>query len=203
MRPRVLACAVAVLCGVALGILPPLLATGGGTAGHAVHVVLSGGWTWAAFAFAVGAARGSRAESVVLATVSLFAGVVAYYLTKSVHNELRAVDLGGADPRLLQESVNSTGVLMWGLAAALLGPLLGLAGSLARENGPRGLPFRLLVPAMAFAETSMRLRVEASSQEPVVALTWSAVRWAAVAAAVVLAGLAATAGRRSRRRLSG
>ncbi|MFD0266160.1 hypothetical protein ACFVGY_06115 [Streptomyces sp. NPDC127106] len=85
------------------------------------------------------------------------------------------------------------------MAAFVLGAPVGFLGNLARMPGFGGLPFRLIVPLIAFCETSMRLAVEAHGQGPVVAVTWHAIRAAAVIVALALAGHALWSWRRARR----
>ncbi|MFE3287957.1 hypothetical protein ACFXJJ_33315, partial [Streptomyces sp. NPDC059233] len=65
---------------------------------------------------------------------------------------------------------------------------VGLLGNLARAPRWGGLLFRLIIPFVAFYETSMRLEVEASTADPVTAMTWGAVRLVAGAAASALVG---------------
>ncbi|MGJ3560876.1 hypothetical protein ACR6C2_30460 [Streptomyces sp. INA 01156] len=79
--------------GVVVGVLGPLLIDVTHPVGHAVHLVLSAGWSWAALAFCVGLARKSRGEAVLLATASLVTAVIAYYLTKLGQGTYLTVDL--------------------------------------------------------------------------------------------------------------
>lgn len=65
---------------------------------------------------------------------------------------------------------------------------MGLSGNLAATPGVGGLPFRLLVPLIAFYETYWRLRVEAASAGPVAEGTWRTLQVLAVLTAVVLVG---------------
>ncbi|MGW5676039.1 DUF6518 family protein [Streptomyces sp. NPDC003860] len=180
----------ALAAGATLGVLAPLLAAVSGSVSHAAHLVLAAGWTWAALAFCVGLSRKSRIESVVLASVSLLAAVIAYYLVKLGQGEFLTADLndlsGGATQVSWASFLSKT--LTWGVAACFFGPILGLAGNLARNRGFRGLPFRVLVPLVAIIETSERLRVEAPLQGPVVDATWSVILIVAAAIFAVLVG---------------
>ena len=74
----------------------------------------------------------------------------------------------------------------WCVVACVVGPLLGLAGNLARNHGLRGLPFRVVVPLVAIVDTSQRLEFDAPLQGQVSATTWSVIRLMAVAAVVVV-----------------
>ncbi|WP_406725660.1 DUF6518 family protein [Streptomyces sp. GD-15H] len=196
-RSRILVFSAAPAVGAGVGVLGPLLINATHPVGHAVHLVLSAGWSWAALAFCVGLARKSRAESVVLAAASLVTAVVAYYLTKLGQGAYLTLDLGdpaGATPHVSWSDFASK-TLSWCVVACVTGPVLGLAGNLARNPGLRGLPFRMLVPLLAVVEMSERLRVESPLQGPVVGATWTVVRLVAVAVLVALAGRAVRAWR--------
>lgn len=65
--------------------------------------------------------------------------------------------------------------------------------------GTGGLFFRLLVPLVAFYETSMRLKTESRGPSQVVLGTWTTVRFTAVAVAVALVGHTVWGWWRSRR----
>ncbi|MBG0853642.1 hypothetical protein I2W78_17760 [Streptomyces spinoverrucosus] len=188
-RSFILAPAAALTAGAALGVLAPLLEMSDAPAGHMAHLVLAAGWSWAALAFCVGLARKSRIESAVLAPASLIAAVITYYATKLERGKFLAADLSNPSQgaQLYWDGFSSKTVF-WCAAAATLGALLGLAGNLARNRGIQGLPFRTLVPLIAFIETSERLRVEASLQGAVAGATWSVTRLVAVTVFVVLVG---------------
>ncbi|MFE9924724.1 DUF6518 family protein [Streptomyces sp. NPDC005774] len=191
-RSRILASSAALTIGVVLGVLGPLLINATDPVGHPVHLVLSAGWSWAALAFCVGLARESRAESVVLAPASLVTAVIAYYLTKLGQGQYLTLDRG--DPPWATPYVSwgdfASKTLLWCVVACVTGPVLGLAGNLARDRGLRGLPFRMLVPVVAVVEMSERLDVESPLQKPIVDTTWSGVRLVAVVVLVLLAGRA-------------
>ncbi|MFE7708555.1 hypothetical protein ACFU6I_22785 [Streptomyces sp. NPDC057486] len=147
-------------------------------------LVFSGGWSWACFAFLVGNFRRSKIESALLASSALAIGVVVYYLFKFLSPAAPiGMDIAGASGEGL-----TSRILVWGIAAFAFGAPAGLAGNLARTPGIAGLPFRLLVPLIAFIETSQRLNVEADSQGLIVAITWNAIRVVAVLFAVALVG---------------
>ncbi|GAB3119584.1 hypothetical protein GCM10027160_33900 [Streptomyces calidiresistens] len=199
-RSRVPAAVAAVAAGVALGVLGPLLVGPGGSPGHLAHVAhltLSAGWAWAALAFGVGFVRASKAESAALATASLGVAVLAYYLTKAAQGEFRVVDLHHplGDAASFSPASFLANVLPWVVGACLLGPLLGLAGNLARLRGFGGLPFRLVIPVLVLVETTERLRVETPLQDGVVGATWSITRLLAVVVIVGLVAHAVLAGR--------
>lgn len=168
--------------GLVLGMVGPLAGKFENPLLHAVHLVFSGGWSWACFAFVVGWSRRSKIESSLLASSALAIGVVAYYLFKyfSPDAPMGRVISGGAYEGLTSK------MLAWGLAAFVLGAPLGFLGNLARTPGIGGLPFRLLVPLIAFLETSQRLVVEADSQGLTTDITWNAIRVVALVTAVVL-----------------
>ncbi|MEU0119923.1 hypothetical protein ABZ137_41310 [Streptomyces bobili] len=152
--------------------------------------VFTGGWPWACYAFLVGYFRRSKIESVVLAPLGLAIGVVAYYLTKGSLASLGGLDSSGA---------GSSGIALWGVLAFFFGAPLGLLGNLAQVPGIGGLGFRLLIPLVAFYETSMRLEMESRGPSQVVLGTWTTVRFTAVAVAVALAGHTVWGWWRSRR----
>ncbi|MFE9026052.1 hypothetical protein ACFYOA_07280 [Streptomyces iakyrus] len=121
--------------------------------------------------------RRSKIESVVLASLGLAVGVVAYYLTKGILASLSGLDSSGA---------SSSGIILWGVLAFFFGAPLGFLGNLAQAPGIRGLFFRLLVPLVAFYETSMRLETEARGPSQVVLATWTTVQFTAVAVAIAM-----------------
>ncbi|MEW1694803.1 MULTISPECIES: DUF6518 family protein [unclassified Streptomyces] len=182
----VLASLIALLCGVALGITPPLLAHTSNSIGNSAHIILSGGWPWAALAFSFGFARRSRTESMALATMSLLTAVAAYYSTKATYGGIDVSALGDPSGRVISDPFDYGSLVAWGSAAFLFGPLLGFAGNLAREKGVRGLPFRSLIPVTAFVEMTVRIRVEAPLEAPVMGATWGVVRGVAVASLIAL-----------------
>ncbi|MCP9957870.1 MULTISPECIES: hypothetical protein [Streptomyces] len=120
---------------------------------------------------------------MLLSALGLAVGVIAYYTFKDMNPTVPAGLVSGASGEGLLSRI-----LTWGAAAFVLGGPVGLLGNLARVPGVGGLPFRLLVPFVAFFETSMRLTVEASGQGPVVAVTWHVVRGAACVVALALVG---------------
>ncbi|MGV9424386.1 hypothetical protein ACWDO7_08885 [Streptomyces sp. NPDC003656] len=176
--------------GLLLGLAGPAAERWGGFPGVAVGAVFTGGWPWACYAFLVGYFRRSKIESVVLAPLGLAIGVVTYYLTKASLASLSGLDSSGA---------GSSGIALWGMLALVFGAPLGLLGNIARVPGIGGLFFRLLIPLVAFYETSMRLRTESRGPNQVVLTTWTTVRFTAIAVAVALVGHTVWAWWRSRR----
>lgn len=176
--------------GLLLGLLGPAAEHWGGSPGVAVGAIFTGGWPWACYAFLVGYFRRSKIESVVLAPLGLAIGVVTYYLTKGALDSLDGLDSSGA---------GSSGIALWGVLAFIFGAPLGLLGNIARVPGIGGLLFRLLIPLVAYYETSMRLENESRGPSQVVLGTWATVRFAAVAVAVALVGHTVWVWWRSRR----
>lgn len=189
-RSRTLAYVATLVMATTLGVLAPLLVDVGGPVIHATHLILSAGCTWAALAFCAGLGRSRKIDSAVVATIALLAAVIAYYLTKLGQGEFITADLSDPTGRTTQTSWASffSNSAIWCIAACFFGPILGLAGNLARQHGFRGLLFRAVIPAMAIIETSERIRVEASLQGDVADTTWSAIRLLAVAVLIVLVG---------------
>ncbi|MGI5438856.1 DUF6518 family protein [Streptomyces shenzhenensis] len=188
LRSLALAGVTALTAGAVFGVLAPLLEPVGIPVVHAIHLVLAAGWSWSALAFCVGLAQESRLRAAVLASVSLMAAVFAYYVTKLEKGKFQLlVDM--KDPAQGTQ-VHWAGFLsatvIWCIAAAVLGPILGLAGNLAWDRGVGGLPFRVLIPVLAVVETSVRLRFEASSQGALAGTAWSVTRLVAVAVIAVL-----------------
>ncbi|WP_095936634.1 DUF6518 family protein [Streptomyces sp. Tue6028] len=181
-RSFILAPVAALAAGAALGVLTRLLETNTSTAGRSAYLVLNEAWPWSALAFCAGLACASRVASAAVAAASLAAAVTAYY---AVHEQ---TTWAGA----------LSATLAWGAVALAVGPILGLAGNLARKRGLRGLPFRLMIPLLAVVETSARLRAEVSVQGPVGETAWSITRLAAVAACLALAAHTMLINRRHR-----
>ncbi|WP_157868463.1 DUF6518 family protein [Streptomyces caatingaensis] len=188
LRSFVLAPAIALIAGVALGIFAPLLGTVDAPVIHVLHLVLAAGWSWAALAFCVGLACKSRIKSAVLAPAALAAGVIAYYVTKLAQGEFREwvnLDDPSQGTHIYWAGFLSK-MLFWCAAAIVLGLLLGVAGHLGRNPELRGVLFRASIPLVAIIETSMRLNVESSSQGAVAAATWNVTRLVAVAVLIFL-----------------
>ncbi|WP_234426178.1 hypothetical protein [Streptomyces kebangsaanensis] len=119
--------------------------------------------------------------------------MISYYVTKLQGDEYRSV-VNLEDPTQgtqIDWSGFMSKTVFWCLAAVALGLILGLVGSLAQNRDIRGLPFQLVIPLIVIVETTMRLRAEASLQEPIVGATWSVTRVAAGIVIVVLIGRAA------------
>ncbi|WP_209314551.1 hypothetical protein [Streptomyces bohaiensis] len=181
LRVRAIPVAVCLLAGLLLGIAGPLAGKWDDPVAVALHLVLSGGWSWAGYAFLVGYFSRSKTESALLSSCGLTIGVIAYYLYKHI-SPLVPV---GMEYAASGGGISSV-IIIWGAMAFLLGAPVGLLGYLARTPGVRGLAFRLVVPFVAFYETSMRLAVEAERQGPMVGATWQLIRVVAVAAAFAL-----------------
>ncbi|MER6393644.1 hypothetical protein ABT236_34930 [Streptomyces sp. NPDC001523] len=184
-RARLVAVPAILLAGLAMGAVGALAAEFDGPIFHVVSIVFSGGWSWACFAFLVGYFRPSKVESALLASSALAVGVVVYYLSKALSP---VAPMGMDVPGESGAGDATSGILLWGTAAFLFGAPLGLFGNLARIPGIAGLSFRLLIPLIAFYETSVRLDVEAATAGPVPAATWSAIRVLAALAAAALVG---------------
>ena len=192
-RVRVAPVVISLGVGLLLGLAGPVAGKWENPACVAINTVFSGGWPWAGYAFLVGYLCRSKIESTILSSLGLTVGVVTYYLSKESN---RTVPTGmqlshavpvGLEPRTAGQVFFSSAIA-WGIAAFVLGAPLGLLGNLARVPGVGGLPFRLIVPLVAFCETSMRLTAEASGQSPIVGMTWNVVRVAAGVAALALVG---------------
>ncbi|MFE2526640.1 hypothetical protein ACFXEL_20600 [Streptomyces sp. NPDC059382] len=184
-RARLVAVPAILLAGLAMGAVGALAAEFDGPIFHVVSIVFSGGWSWACFAFLVGYFRPSKVESALLASSALAVGVAVYYLSKALSP---VAPMGMDVPGESGAGDATSGILLWGTAAFLFGAPLGLFGNLARIPGIAGLSFRLLIPLIAFYETSARLDVEAATAGQVPAATWSAIRVLAALAAAALVG---------------
>ncbi|NYV74531.1 hypothetical protein [Streptomyces sp. UH6] len=170
--------------GAILGVTGPLADKSDHPIAHAVAIVFSGGWSWACFAFLVGYSRRSKTGSAILAASALTVGVALYYLLKYLSPAAGGGQVLSGGP--IEETASK--IILWSVAAFLLGGPVGLMGNLARTPGFAGLPFRMVIPAIAIFETTMRLRAEADLQVPLVGLTWSVIRFLSVVAVVALIG---------------
>ncbi|MGW1408199.1 hypothetical protein [Streptomyces sp. NPDC002403] len=173
---------VALAAGMVLAVIGPLMDRFDNPICHAAALVFSSGWAWACFAFLVGLSRRSRIESALLASSALAVAVAGYYVFKFMFpiSPIGPVISSGSKEELVSR------ILGWGIAALILGAPVGLVGNIARTRSIGGLPFRLLIPLIAFFETSVRLDVEAPLQEAVAGATWNTIRIAAGIAAVAL-----------------
>lgn len=113
--------------------------------------MIDSGWAWAALAVLVGRLVGTLAWSMVAGAAALLTATAGYNVTESV---LRILD-SAAEPALNGFVPHQTSpwsfddMGYWGVAAVLLGPVLGLVGALTRRPGVVGLLASLTVPAGA------------------------------------------------------
>ncbi|XVV34927.1 DUF6518 family protein [Streptomyces sp. CA-100214] len=203
-RSQVLTSGAALAVGITLGVLAPVLEDAESPVLHALHLTLAAGWSWAALSFCVGISCATKRRAAALAAASLTVAVLAYYTTKAQRGEYRSpVDLRSPSSGIYfnwAEFASKTG--FWCLIALIAGAILGLAGNMSRRPGVQGLSLRLLIPLIAFAETTMRIVNEASRQGAVADATWNITRGAAVAACLLLIGRAISIRRRSPVQLS-
>ncbi|WP_314251099.1 hypothetical protein [Streptomyces sp. DSM 40907] len=183
--PRARAASLAVPLGaaLALGLLGSVSEKWDNPVGVAVNAVFAGGWSWACYAFLVGYFCRSKIESALLPPFGLAVAVVTYYLLKDFNSAASNGWVAGASG---EGSISK--ILVWGTLALVFGAPVGFFGNLARVPGVGGLFFRLLIPLVAFYETSMRLAMEGNGLGSAVIITWNAVRFSAVAVAFALVG---------------
>src|SRR5690606_27793251 len=110
--------------------------------------IIDSGWAWAAIAVVAGRLVGALGWSMVAGAVTLLAATTGYDFGEAV---LRIVDTVG-DPAL--EGVGPSpwsweDLVFWGIAAVILGPVLGAIGALTHRAGFIGLLASLAVPAGA------------------------------------------------------
>ncbi|MGN0119954.1 MAG: hypothetical protein ACI39M_21010, partial [Streptomyces albidoflavus] len=168
-----------------LGLIGPGAAEWNNSFGAALSLTFSSGWPWACYAFLVGFLCRSKIMAGSLSFAGLTTGVTIYYLFKYMNPYVPP----GATNTIGEGF--SSGVVLWGIYALALGLPMGLVGHLARNQGLVALPFRIVVPAIAFFETTLRLDVEAEGQDYVTLLTWNVTRYAAATTALVIFGHAA------------
>ncbi|EFL20303.1 hypothetical protein SSOG_00015 [Streptomyces himastatinicus ATCC 53653] len=187
---RVVPVTVSLGAGLLLGLVGPVAGKWDNPVCVAVSIVLSSGWPWACYAFLVGYFRRSKIESALLSFLGLGIGVITYYLFKDMNPTIPAgMEPTDSIPAGMDPGASSEGqIRVWGIAAFVFGAPVGLVGNLARTPGVGGLPFRLLVPLIAFSEATQRLGTEADSQGAVFAMTWNVTRVVACVVAVALMG---------------
>ncbi|MGW2279946.1 DUF6518 family protein [Streptomyces sp. NPDC001770] len=186
----------AIVTGVATGACGPLLDTSSGTG--VLGAVFVAGWCYAAVPFCLGTAGASRWKSAVGGTVALVIAVLSYYSLKAVQGDFRTVDLSDTSGReFFSWSGFASMTLFWCVAALVLGPPLGVAGWMARHGAIR-LPYRLVIPVIALAETAMRLQAEASRASSQAVMAWEMIRATALVLIVLLVVVAGWT-RRNRR----
>ncbi|MGV9877827.1 DUF6518 family protein [Streptomyces sp. NPDC003006] len=193
MRSSLSAVALPLAGGLIVGISGPMLEAMSGRVSHAASVTLVAGWMYALVAFISGMVSRSKSAAAVLGFVSLIVTVFAYYLTKATQGDFVAMDFSDPTGRTTSFAWGDflSMLAIWCIAALILGPVCGVAGYFAR-TGPYRLAFQLLVPAVILCETSMRLSVEAGSQESLVGATWSVTRALAGVVILLLVCVAAT-----------
>ncbi|MFG1807061.1 hypothetical protein [Streptomyces sp. NPDC049040] len=189
-RARVVPAVLSLGAGLPLGLVGPVAGKWDDPVSVAVSIVFSSGWPWACYAFMVGFLHRSTVKSALLASSGLAIGVVTYYLFKDMYPAIPAGAVPAASVPAGMESGASSGgkILVWGMAAFVFGAPLGIVGNIARTPGVGGLPFRLLVPLIAFFEATQRLGTEADTQGTTFSTTWNVIRVAAVVTAVAVVG---------------
>ncbi|WP_372505538.1 DUF6518 family protein [Streptomyces macrolidinus] len=181
----------AIVTGAAVGIGGPLLDASASPSASALGAVLVAGWCYAAIPFCLGMASTSKLKAATVGTTALLITVVSYYSIKAAKGDFRTVDLSETSGReFFSWGEFASTTLFWCLAAIILGPLLGVAGWMARQGVIR-LPFQLCVPIITLAETIMRLQVEASRASSPAVWVWESVCATSIALIVLLIGVAA------------
>jgi hypothetical protein len=174
--------------GVLLGLVGPVSGQWGNPVCVAVSILFSSGWPWACYAFLVGYSRRLKVEATLLSCSGLAVAVVSYYLFKDAHPAIPRGMRTSVSVGMESGSSSAGPILVWVVAAFVLGAPVGFLGNVARTPGIGGLGFRLLVPLIAFFEATERLSTEARSQGTTFSVTWDASRVAAVVSAVALVG---------------
>ncbi|MGW3462787.1 DUF6518 family protein [Streptomyces olivaceoviridis] len=164
-----------VVTGAAVGVGGPLLDASASPLARVLGAVLVAGWCYAAVPFCLGMAGASKWKAVTSGTISMLIAVISYYSLKAAQGDFRTVDLSETSGReFFSWGEFASTTLYWCIAALVLGPLLSVAGWMARHGVIR-LPFQLLVPVVALAETMMRLQAEASRASSPAVTAWECV----------------------------
>lgn len=190
LHTRAASAAASLGAGLLLGLAGPVFEKWNNPACDAMSNVFSSGWPWACYAFLVGYFGRTKRESALLSSLGLAIGVFTYYLFKDmspvIPDGTEPVSVsGGLDSGASSEGLSSQ-ILTWGIAAFTLGAPIGLLGNLARIPDFGGLAFRLVVPLVAFCETSVRISTEVGGKSSVVGTTWNVTRFVAGAVALAL-----------------
>lgn len=136
-----------VLLGLALGVATSAVdVVAGGLdqtpAWRAASMLLNAGCVWAGLAVLGGWLLATPWRGAVAGVGSLISAVAAYYCYGLVFGDRVGIAFSGL----------SAHVRMWTILAVLAGPLLGLAGALARRSGLVGMIAALVVPVGAAVE---------------------------------------------------
>lgn len=171
-----------ILLGFALGAVTAAVDVVAGGLGQtpawrAVSMLLNAGCVWAGLAVLGGWILGTPWRGAVAGVGSLASAVAAYYCYGRVSGDRVGIGL----------STLSGTVRMWLVLAVLVGPLLGVAGALARRSGLVGMIAALVVPVGATVEMLVlrSLGPETFRVDPWQAWTQAAVVVAAACGAVV------------------
>ena len=157
----------------------------------AAQTILVSGWAWAMVAYCFGLLQPRRKAALTQATGSLLAAVICYYLVQLWQGQFMIADLRGEPDSLTVHWYSFwSATAAWSAIACVVGPALGWAGHRARRPGIRSLPFRVVIPCVAFIETSMRLAAEAPLRPYAVGAIWTGVRYLSVALLLALTGQA-------------
>ncbi|WP_160161943.1 hypothetical protein [Streptomyces sp. F-3] len=175
----------------AVGIGGPLLDASASPLASSLGAVLVAGWCYAAIPFHLGMASTSKLKAATVGTAALLITVVSYYSFKATQGDFRTVDFSETSGReFFSWGQFASMTLYWCLAALILGPLLSVAGWMARQGAIR-LPFQLLIPVITLSETTMRLQAEASRASSPAVWAWESARATSIALIVLLIGVAA------------
>ncbi len=175
-----------------LGLLGPVTGKWDSSFCVVVSTIFSSGWPWVCYAFLVGYFCRPKTESALLGSFGLAVGVVAYYVFKDMSPAIPDGTKSVSDPSGIAPDAAGHGdlsqILVWGIAAFILGAPIGILGNLSRASGICGLVLRLIVPLAAFCESSVRLAAEGDRYDQAVGITWNTTRLVAGAVVLALAG---------------
>jgi hypothetical protein len=103
-------------------------------AAEVASLLLDAGWSWAALGVTAGWAAGTLIRGMVAGTTALIAATIAYFC---------------CDAALRGEPVSVVEMGFWGIAALILGPMLGAVGDRIRQPRVQGAIAGLVVPVVA------------------------------------------------------
>ncbi len=186
--------------GLVVGVSGPLLEAAGNPVSHVTSIVLVAGWLYALLAFGAGLVARSRRRAALTAWGVLVIAVVSYYVVKAAQGDFRVPDFNDPANGAVAFGWNEflSMIAVWCAFATVLGPVCGLAGYFSRSGSGSlrpllRLPFRLLIPVVVIAETTMRLHYESSGPDAsVVGPVWTTARLLAAALGlffIVVAGV--------------
>lgn len=138
---------------------------------------MNSGWLWAALGYFAGFFATTKRIAALSGCTALTAAVISYYTLQLTQGKFEIVDFGTAhfDTHTYWAGYISK-TTFWCAAACLVGPVVAVAGNVARRGrGKSVLIWRSLIPILAAVETFTHLHMETPSKGSIIETVWSSI----------------------------